>query len=51
MILLIAHLFFNFSPIEKLMEVMEENKKLYEALLKSEREMISLLERMLNERK
>lgn len=29
----------------------EENKKLYEALLKSEREKIALLERLLNDRK
>jgi transcriptional regulator with XRE-family HTH domain len=36
-----------FNPIEKLMEVMEENKKLYERLLKSESEKNKLLESML----
>jgi transcriptional regulator with XRE-family HTH domain len=36
-----------FNPIDKLMEAMDENKKLYEALLKSEREKITLLEKML----
>lgn len=37
----------HFNPLEKYVEAMEENKKLYEALLKSEREKISLLEKML----
>lgn len=37
----------NINPVEKWMEAMEENKKLYEALLKSEREKVALLERML----
>ena len=32
-----------FNPIEKLIEVMEENKKLYELLLQSEREKNELL--------
>lgn len=32
-----------FNPIEKLMEIIEENKKLYERLLASEREKIELL--------
>ena len=41
----------NFNPLEKYVEQVEENKKLYEALLKSEREKIALLERVLNERK
>lgn len=40
-----------FNPIDKVMEVVEENKKLYDALLKSEREKIALLERMLSEKK
>lgn len=35
-----------FNPLEKLVETMEENKRLYEALLKSEREKIALLEKM-----
>ena len=34
---------FNFNPIDKLVEVFEENKKLYEQLLNSEREKIELL--------
>ncbi len=34
---------FNFNPIDKLVEVFEENKKLYEQLLESEREKIELL--------
>lgn len=40
---------FNFNPIDKLMEVMDENTKLYERLLQSEREKVELLERMLKE--
>lgn len=35
------------NPIDKWIEAMEENKKLYEALLKSEREKIALLEKVL----
>jgi transcriptional regulator with XRE-family HTH domain len=34
---------FNFNPIEKLVEVFEENKKLYERLLASEQEKVELL--------
>jgi len=37
----------HFNPIDKWVEAMEENKKLYEALLKSEREKIALLEKVL----
>ncbi|MEN0053569.1 MAG: helix-turn-helix transcriptional regulator [Mucilaginibacter sp.] len=33
----------NFNPIDKLIELFEENKKLYERLLASEREKIELL--------
>lgn len=36
------------NPIEKVLEIVEENKKLYEQLLASEREKIQLLERMLD---
>lgn len=46
-----------FNPLEKLMEVINDNKalsekneKLYEALLKSEREKNALLEKLLNQR-
>lgn len=42
---------YNLNRADKLVEVMEENKKLYEELLRVEREKIALLERMLNERK
>ena len=38
-----SHGTFNFNPIDKLIEVFEENKKLYEQLLKSEREKVDLL--------
>lgn len=38
---------YNFNPIEKLIDAMEENKRLYTALLKSAQEKIDLLERML----
>ncbi|SIT94048.1 helix-turn-helix domain-containing protein [Pontibacter indicus] len=40
---------FNFNPIDKLMEVMDENKKLYERLLQSEREKVEFLERLLKD--
>ena len=36
-----------FNPLEKLMESLEENKKLYERLLQSEREKVELLESMI----
>ena len=46
------------NPLDKYVEavakndlLVEENRKLYEALLKSERDKISLLERLLNEKK
>jgi hypothetical protein len=42
---------YNFNPMDKLMEAMEEIKKLYEALLNSEREKNALLERLLAEKK
>jgi transcriptional regulator with XRE-family HTH domain len=46
---------FNFqctiNPVERWLESLEENKKLYERLLQSEKEKVELLERMLNERK
>ena len=47
-----------FSPIDKLMEVVEENKKLYkellkekEAVLKSEKEKVAMLQKILDEKK
>jgi transcriptional regulator with XRE-family HTH domain len=42
---------YNFNPMDKLMEAMEEIKKLYEALLNSEREKNVLLERLLADKK
>jgi transcriptional regulator with XRE-family HTH domain len=40
-----------FNPLDKFVETVEKNEKLYEALLKSEREKIALLEKMLNDKK
>jgi transcriptional regulator with XRE-family HTH domain len=40
-----------FNPLDKYVEEVENNKRLYEALLKSEREKNELLERMLNDKK
>ena len=37
----------NFNPIEKWLEVMDENKKLYERLLQYEKDKVALLERIL----
>jgi hypothetical protein len=39
-----------FNPIEKWVESLEENRRLYESLLKTEREKNALLERMLKEK-
>lgn len=41
---------YNFNPIEKWMEALEQNKQLYERLLQVEREKVELLEKMLKER-
>ena len=40
-----------FNPIDKWIDALEENKKLYEELLKSEREKVALLKGLLEERK
>jgi transcriptional regulator with XRE-family HTH domain len=40
-----------FNPLDKYVETVEKNEKLYEALLKSEREKIALLEKVLNDKK
>lgn len=37
----------NINPVEKWIEALEENKKLYERLLQAEREKVVLLEKML----
>jgi transcriptional regulator with XRE-family HTH domain len=39
---------FNINPVEKWLEAMEENKKLYERMLKEKDDMIAKLERLLN---
>jgi len=41
----------NINPLEKYVEAVEENKRLYEALLKSEREKIEMLQKMLEDKK
>ncbi len=48
-----ASIFYNstINPIEEWMKALEENKKLYERLLASEREKVELLQKMLDERK
>ena len=40
-----------FNPFDKWAEAIEENKKLYEVLLESERKRIALLEKLLEEKK
>jgi len=40
-----------FNPLDKYVEAIEENKKLYTALLKEKDEKITLLEKMLGEKK
>ena len=46
-----AHNQFTFNPMEKWAEAIEENRKLYEALLKSELEKVEMLEKLLREKK
>jgi hypothetical protein len=41
---------YNFNPIDKWMEVLDENKRLYEALLKEKDEKIALLEKTVGEK-
>jgi transcriptional regulator with XRE-family HTH domain len=38
----------NFNPLEKFIEQVEKNEKLHETLLQSEREKVTLLEKILN---
>lgn len=38
---------FNFNPLDKLIEALEENRKLYERLLLAEKEKVALLEKLL----
>lgn len=39
------------NPIDKLLEVIEENKKLYGKLLAAEKEKVALLEKLLEQKK
>lgn len=39
---------YNFNPIDKWVEALDENKKLYERLLQAEREKVELLQRMVD---
>ncbi|MFD1603753.1 helix-turn-helix domain-containing protein [Flavobacterium artemisiae] len=40
----------SFNPLDKMMEMVEENKKLYERLLESEKEKIAYLEKLLRDK-
>jgi len=42
---------FNINPIEKWIEAIEENKKLYERLLQTEREKVAMLEKVIEKLK
>ena len=48
-----ASIFFNstINPIEKWMEVLDENKRLYERLIQAERDKVQLLEKILSSQK
>jgi len=41
---------FNINPIDKWMEALEENKKLYERLLQAEKEKVAMLEQRLEQK-
>lgn len=43
-----ASVIYNFNPLEKYVEAMEEDKRLYERLLQTEKEKTALLEQMLD---
>ncbi|MEZ0611378.1 helix-turn-helix domain-containing protein [Fibrella sp. WM1] len=43
-----ALILYNFNPVSKWVEAVEDNKKLYERLLQSEREKIELLQKLLD---
>lgn len=40
-----------FNPLDKLLEAFEENKKLYQQLIQSEKEKVAFLEKLLSEKK
>lgn len=42
---------YNINPVERWLEALEENKRLYEELLKSEREKVAMLQKMLEGKK
>ena len=42
---------FTFNPVDKWLEAIEENKRLYEELLKSEREKVEMLQKLLDGKK
>ena len=46
-----ASVIYNFNPIEKWIEALEENKRLNQTLLKEKDERIALLERLINQNK
>ncbi|MBD2704863.1 helix-turn-helix domain-containing protein [Spirosoma sp. BT702] len=46
-----ALILYNFNPIDKWIEAMDENRKLYERLLQSEREKNELLQKLLESKK
>ncbi len=46
----LVNYFPTFNPLEKYIEAMEENKKLYERLLQTEREKVALLEKMVGKK-
>ncbi|PXX26307.1 helix-turn-helix protein [Arenibacter sp. ARW7G5Y1] len=39
-----------FNPIDKIMELVKENRKLYQELLKAEKDKVSYLEKLLNKK-
>lgn len=46
----LVNYFPTFNPLEKYVEALEENKKLYERLLQAEREKVALLEKLLDKK-
>jgi len=41
---------YHFNPLDKLMEALDENKKLYERLVQTEREKVALLEKIVGKK-
>ena len=41
---------YNFNPLDKLMEAVEENKKLYQQLLQAEKDKVAYLEKLLEKK-